>query len=78
MICASTYYKVGFDVWGVMLFGIILAAGCTSVALRHPETGEMVQCGPYLGDPASDHSVRVLNRGCIEDYEKRGYERVMP
>jgi len=62
---------------GVMLLGIILVAGCTSVSLRHPETGEMVKCGPSLGDPSSDHEARILKRWCIKEYERKGYARVM-
>ena len=61
---------------GVMLMGLALLGGCTSVYLRHPETGKVVKCGPYLGDPASDHSASVLKRRCIEDAEGQGYERV--
>jgi hypothetical protein len=60
---------------GVVLMGLSLG-GCTSVTLRHPETGKTVTCGPFFGDPASDHSARLLKRGCIEDYERQGYERV--
>jgi hypothetical protein len=62
---------------GVVLMGLALLGGCTSVTLRHPETGKTVTCGsPYVGDPASDHSARLLKRGCIEDYERQGYKRV--
>lgn len=55
--------------------GLALLGGCTSVYLRHPETGKTVKC-PYFGEPASDHSARLLKRECIEDYERQGYERV--
>ena len=55
----------------------LILGGCTSVYLRHPETGETVKCGPYFGEPGSDHSARVLQRGCIEDYERQGYERMI-
>ena len=69
--------KVGFTAWLVMFLGIILVASCTSASLRHPETGEIVRCGPYLGDPSPDHSARLLKRGCIEEYGRQGYKRVM-
>ena len=71
-ISACTNTKVG-----VMLLWIIVVAGCTSVPLRHPETGEMVKCGPYLGDPSSDHEARILKRWCIKEYERKGYARLM-
>jgi hypothetical protein len=61
----------------IIVLGLALLGGCTAVYLRHPETGKTVKCGPYFGDPASDHSARLLKRGCIEDYERQGYERLM-
>jgi hypothetical protein len=61
-----------------LILGItLILAGCTSAYLRHSETGETVKCGPYFGDPESDHSARILQRGCIEDYERQGYERIV-
>jgi hypothetical protein len=60
----------------IVVIGLILG-GCTSVYLRHPETGETVKCGPYFGEPGSDHSARVLKRGCVEDYERQGYQRMI-
>jgi hypothetical protein len=59
----------------ILVMGLILG-GCTLVYLRHPETGEIVKCGPYSADPGSDHPARVLKRGCIEDYERLGYDRM--
>ena len=64
---------------GIMLIIVMelaVLSACTSDYLRHSETGKKVNCGPYFGDPASDHSARLLKRGCIEDYERQGYERV--
>jgi hypothetical protein len=61
----------------IIVMGLALLGGCTAVYLRHPETDKTVKCGPYFGDPASDHSARLLKRGCIEDYERQGYERLM-
>ena len=60
----------------IIVLGLTLLGGCTSVTLRDPETGKTVTCGPYIGDPASDHLARLLKRSCIEDYERQGYERV--
>jgi hypothetical protein len=59
-----------------IVMGLALLGGCAPVYLRHPETGEIVKCGPYSEDPVRDHSARLLKRGCIEDYERQGYERV--
>ena len=61
----------------IILMGLALLGGCTSVYLRHPETGKIVKCGPYFGDPTSDHSASLLKRRCIEDAERQGHERVM-
>jgi hypothetical protein len=61
----------------VIVMGFALLGGCAPVYLRHPETGKTVKCGPYVEDPASDHSARLLKRGCIENYERQGYKRVM-
>ena len=65
----------------LMLIGMLtLLAGCQTdpVHLRHPQTGKRVQCGPY---PAYSfqHQMASANqeRGCIEDYQRQGYERVM-
>jgi hypothetical protein len=57
----------------ILLAILCLVAGCGSdpVRLRHPQTGETVQCWPY-------HPVyEATERGCIEDYQRQGYERVM-
>ncbi len=59
-----------------------LLAGCLTAAepvlLRHTQTGELVQCGPY--DTAAQHpfASAMLERKCIEDLQRQGYERVGP
>ena len=60
----------------LIILGWALLGGCAPVYLRHPETGMTVRCGSYVEDPASDHSTRLLKRGCIENYERQGYERL--
>ncbi len=62
----------------VVLVGLLCAltmAGCgtSTVYLKHPQTGQAVTCGPHLrGDVAG-----VLElRGCAEDFQRQGYERV--
>ena len=65
-----------------MLLAILAAfIGCATtqpVTLRHPNTGAVVQCGPYkvnffvgpVGGP-----VYQQERDCIADYQRQGYER---
>jgi hypothetical protein len=68
----------------VRLFTIIgaltLLVGCTSdeVHLRHPQTGKTVKCGPYSTTTREARFTAVEHeRGCIQDYQRQGYERVM-
>jgi hypothetical protein len=66
----------------LMLIGLlVLLSGCQTdpVLLQHPQTGKKVQCGPYsdTGNEASIGAATVRERGCIEDYQRQGYERVM-
>jgi hypothetical protein len=58
-----------------MLIGALtLLVGCTdAVHLRHPETGKTVKCGPYYVNVTTV----ARERGCIEDYQRQGYQRVM-
>ena len=60
----------------VMVMGLALLSGCAPVYLHHPETGTTVKCGPYFEDPASDDSARLLKRGCIDGYERQGYDQI--
>ena len=47
-----------------------------AVVLKHPETGEIVQCGPYSGLSGNNFAATALiQRGCIEDYKEQGYQR---
>lgn len=59
----------------VIVMGLAVS-GCAPVYLHHPETGKTVECGSYFEDPALDHSARLLKRGCIEDYERQGYDQM--
>jgi hypothetical protein len=59
---------------------LALLAGCSTdpVLLRHPQTGKTAQCGPYSATKSSAKIAAVeLERGCIADYQRQGYERVM-
>ena len=65
----------------VMMLGILaILAGCTTdpVLLRHPQTGKKVQCGPYsMAGGAAIQAATERERGCVADYQRQGYERVM-
>ena len=62
-----------------LLISTVLA-GCMSidaVVLKHPETGEIVQCGPHSGLGRSAFAVTAqLQRGCIQDFKEQGFQRV--
>jgi hypothetical protein len=67
------------DIISVRLMIVIalpLLTACAPVYLHHPETGKTVKCGPYFEDPALDHTARVLKRGCIQGYERQGYDQI--
>jgi hypothetical protein len=54
-----------------------LVAGCMTtdpVLLRHPD-GRTVQCGPYDARPINSMASAYRERGCIEDYQRQGFER---
>jgi len=58
---------------------LALLAGCMTdpVFLRHPKTGEKVQCGPYSAARGpTDETATILERNCIDLYQRQGYERV--
>lgn len=62
----------------IMILSLVLLAACTSsVKLRHVVTGKVVQCGPYSTVRFNDAmTVPERERGCIQDYERQGYERL--
>jgi hypothetical protein len=69
-----------------MLFYILIGllavlGGCQTdpVFLRHPQTGRMVQCGPFSHntDPLSFETANTRESNCIDKYERQGYERVV-
>jgi len=55
---------------------LTIMAGCQSdsVRLRHPQTGQIAQCGPY-GSYSSQTAAKERER-CISDYQEQGYQRV--
>ena len=58
---------------GLLVALTMAGCGTSTIYLKHPQTGQSVTCGPYLrGDVAG-----VLElRGCAEDFQRQGYERV--
>jgi len=62
----------------VALVLVLFVLGCATevVKLRHPGTGEAVQCGPYVyTGPVAHVAINSLNR-CLDDYQRQGYMRV--
>ncbi len=58
-------------------FALAACARIEAVRLKHPETGHIVQCGPYTGLTDYTYSGAVISqRGCVEDYKDQGYVRV--
>lgn len=54
---------------------VLVFAGCTMpVTLRHPQTGQLTQCGPYPFPGEVTTAMRETK--CIKDYQRQGYERV--
>ena len=42
-----------------------------------PQTGKTIKCGPYYMAGWVDKASAVAReRGCIQDYQRQGYERV--
>jgi len=52
--------------------------GCTTtpVYLQHPTTGRIAKCGPYDARPINSFSSAQRERGCIEDFQRQGFERM--
>lgn len=54
----------------------LLVVACTkAVVLVNPETGQMVQCGPYSTSAFVANANALRERQCIEDYKEQGYVR---
>jgi hypothetical protein len=61
-------------------FALLLASCATQpVTLRHPQTGQTAQCGPYTNMhpliPALSPHWKA-ERDCIGDFQRQGFERV--
>lgn len=63
----------------IVIMGLLGLMACTdAVHLRHVATGKVAQCGPYSMTRFSDAMIAAeRERGCVMDYQRQGYERVM-
>ena len=60
-----------------MSFGFLTTmAACQSdsVRLRNTQTGQVAQCGPY--GQMSSQTAAATREQCIDEYQRKGYERV--
>lgn len=54
---------------------LLALAACTEpVYLRHSESGDVIQCGPYEKEGSGAHALQEAQ--CINDYKEQGYVRV--
>src|SRR5437773_812098 len=64
----------------VVAFLLMAAAltGCQTapVYLQHPVTKEIAKCGPYDARVAHYGSSVERERGCIQDFQRQGFERM--
>jgi hypothetical protein len=42
--------------------------------MRHPD-GRVAKCGPYDNRPLNSQASAIRERGCVEDYQRQGFER---
>lgn len=64
--------------WLAALLLVSVLAGCSTapVYLKHTETGQVVQCGPYPTGGIQAAAGAFHENQCITDYQRQGYERV--
>ena len=71
---------VRFDLLALFVSALGLVA-CSlydseAVYLRHPETGQVAQCGPYNGLWEGPGIALERETKCIDDFRSQGYERL--
>jgi len=60
----------------IMLMAVEILAGCThTTSLKHPDTGETVQCGPYPSSGLAAEGGAIREAKCIDDFQRMGYVR---
>jgi hypothetical protein len=65
------FYSVLFT---FLLFTTLTGCQSDSVRLRHPQTGEVAQCGPY--GQMSSETAAATREQCISEYKQKGYRPV--
>jgi hypothetical protein len=66
----------------LILIIVIVLGGCSysTIYLKHPETGEIVKCGPYriytLTGPIGTRANELKETKCIENFRAVGYQRM--
>lgn len=58
---------------------LLLLAACVAtdpVILKHPKTGQTVQCGPYSGRGEGPGAAVMHEIQCIQDFKEQGFIRV--
>lgn len=57
---------------------LLLLSGCidSTVYLKNPHTGEIVQCGSLHGTSWFESNVEEREFKCINDYKEQGFRRV--
>jgi hypothetical protein len=67
-----------------LVIALVLVAGCgaktEAVSMSNPDTGQVVECGPYgpyrASTPEAGSALALAElRGCIDDYRVQGFVR---
>lgn len=63
--------------WTAILLALGLAGCSDAITMRHPDTGQTAQCGPFWGglSGAAINQVAQREAQCIQDYKEQGYVR---
>ena len=60
----------------LLLTAALTACQTTPVYLQHPVTKETAKCGPYDARVAHYGTSVERERGCIQDFQRQGFERM--
>lgn len=64
--------------FSLLTMAILLLNGCSSplITMKHPD-GRVAQCGnSYTYGYGGGFVSQERDRGCVQDYQRQGYERV--
>ncbi len=60
----------------IILIAVGILAGCSNTTyLKHPTTGETVQCGPYPSSGLAAEGGAIREIKCVNDFQQMGYVR---